>query len=1087
MPEQLRIIKDMALLYELSLAAGSSLDIKDNCRQFLKVLSARKSLTYASIWLREHPEDQAGDFVLEYGTPTFRVSERRMPDTHPAIEQIDREGFWSISDQHPLWSECIHESSIEGGAYAFLKLRDLGFIKMYSATRREAYSDLELRQLRAVVDKFAVTLEGSLSYEKLRFETEARRRAQANAERTKYRLQQVIDSAMDGVITIDQEGMVVAWNKMAEQIFGWTAEEVMGKELSKLIVPHEFREAHDRGMRHFLATGEGPVLNKRIEIVALNRKGETFPVELSIAPLKLQDGYRFNAFIRDISQQKSDEAHVKRTQIRLQSLIQNMQAGILLEDENRRVVLTNQYFCDLFQIPMAPHEMIGMDCSETAEHTKDLFVESEKFVANLERLLTRRRLRVNEPIAMKDGRQLERDYIPLISDGRYLGHLWLYRDMTERYRSQEALRRSEEKYRGILENLDLGLMEVNANNRIVRAYHRFCEMTGYTEEELLGQDADEVFVPEDAQEIIDEQNRQRLQGKSGVYEMRLRRKDGSLIYVLVGGAPIFNEHDQVVGSIGVHYDVTQQKLLAKQLEQAKKDADHARITERQFLANMSHEIRTPMNAVIGMTHLLYNTKIDERQKEYLDALRFSADSLLGLINNILDLSKIEAGELTFEDREFDLAKIMKNLRQTFQFKLREKPVSVIMDFDLAIANRVISDPTRLTQILTNLLGNASKFTDRGTIGIHAKLLESTPERYLIEFRVSDTGIGIPPNKLDAIFQNFKQADIKITRKYGGTGLGLSIVKQLVEMQNGTIRAESQPGVGSTFIVVMPMRNSGVRALEDDDLPIINEDEIEDMVKDLSFLVAEDNLMNQKLISRILENWGAEYHIAADGQQALRASEKKQYDVVLMDIHMPVMDGCETTEAIRSNPDNPNFQTPIIALTAAALLEEKNRALASGMQDFLTKPFSPDNLREVVFKFIKEGTDQLAVPQKMLGNQEASEVKIDLSYLYEFSGNDKFFVKDMLETFIKETPVAMDKLRTFLSDGEWTQMYRTVHSMKPNLMMLGMKDQEKNAQEMEEILKKESHNPEELGVRIHRLGRDLATALPELRTMLRSIE
>lgn len=1095
MPEKLKIIQDIALLYELSLAAGNSLNIKENCQQFLRVLNARKSLTYSAIWLRRDAMDGHATYVLEYGTPSFRIRDQEMTTDHPVAQKLEEQLHWSVSEEDPLFQSCIQEHSIAGGAYAILRLRNVGFLKMYALNRANPFTDLELRQLRAVTDKFAVTLEGCISYEKLRFETVARREAQNYAERSKFRLQQIIDSAMDGVVTIDEEGRVVAWNKMAEHIFGYSAVEVMGEELSELIVPEAFREAHNRGMKHFLATGEGPVLNKRIEIVALNRAGKVFPVELSIAPLKFDDGYHFNAFIRDISRRKADEEQVERTQIRLKSLIQNMQAGILLEDENRTVVLTNQYFCDLFQIPAEPQQMIGMDCTNAAETSKGLFAEPGVFVEEVNMALAERKLRVNEPMAMADGRQLERDYIPLVSDGRYLGHLWLYRDVTERYRSQEALRRSEEKYRGILENLDLGLMEVNAQNVIVRAYDRFCEMTGYTEEEIIGRDADEVFVhDQESRSIIDRQNARRKEGKPGVYEMQIRRKDGNIIWVLVGGAPIFDEKDQVIGSIGVHYDVTQQKEIAEKLAQAKQTADEARqaadqarIAERQFLANMSHEIRTPMNAVIGMTHLLYDTKIDERQKEYLDALRFSADSLLGLINNILDLSKIEAGELTFEQREFDLAKIMKNLRQTFQFKLREKPVSVIMDFDLAIENRVISDPTRLTQILTNLLGNASKFTDRGTIGIHAKLLRGDTQAYWIEFRVTDTGIGIPPNKLDSIFQNFKQADLQITRKYGGTGLGLSIVKQIVELQGGSIRVESQPGMGSSFIVEMPMANSGVKALEEDDLPIINEDDLNGMVEDLTFLVAEDNTMNQKLISRILENWGAEYHIAADGQKALHATKEKRYDVVLMDIHMPIMDGCETAEAIRADADNPNHQTPIIALTAAALLEEKNRALASGMQDFLTKPFSPDNLRDVVLKYVSEQAEGISIaPPSVSASGQEGEVEIDLTYLYEFSGNDKLFVQDMLDTFIKESPIAMEQLREHQAANDRQKMYRIVHSMKPNLMMLGMKPQEENALSLEKLLKAESSDEQEVQARLQQLGKDVAEAIPKLRTLLRNL-
>jgi len=254
-------------------------------------------------------------------------------------------------------------------------------------------------------------------------------------------------------------------------------------------------------------------------------------------------------------------------------------------------------------------------------------------------------------------------------------------------------------------------------------------------------------------------------------------------------------------------------LRTQELAKAKVTAEQAQKAEQQFLANMSHEIRTPMNAVIGMTHLLYETSLSETQKEYVDALRFSADSLMGLINNILDLSKIEAGKLDFEERSFNLEQMLKGLQRTFQFKVKEKPVSVDIAMDERIANLMIGDPIRLNQILTNLLGNASKFTNNGTIGVKAILREQVEEKYWIEFQVHDTGIGIPKDKLEVIFENFKQADIKVTRKYGGTGLGLTIVKELVEIQGGTIKAESNPNQGSVFKVILPFGNSGVKAIE----------------------------------------------------------------------------------------------------------------------------------------------------------------------------------------------------------------------------------------------------------------------------------
>ena len=390
-------------------------------------------------------------------------------------------------------------------------------------------------------------------------------------------------------------------------------------------------------------------------------------------------------------------------------------------------------------------------------------------------------------------------------------------------------------------------------------------------------------------------------------------------------------------------DITDRKKAEQELISAKQEAEQAQLAEQQFLANMSHEIRTPMNAVIGMTHLLYETNPTEAQKEYLDSLRFSADSLMGIISNILDLSKIEANEIEFEQRTFNLLELLKSLQQTFQFKVREKPISVVLDYDPKIKNHLIGDSVRLNQILTNLLGNASKFTHKGTIGVKAKLVAATGGQYIIQLQVHDTGIGIEKENVEKIFENFKQADVKITRKFGGTGLGLTIVKNLVELQGGSIEVESSEGQGSVFNIVLPFKDSGVLQTEVS-IKEDSEHHISEVLKETSILVVEDNPMNQKLISKILELWKCDFEIASNGFLAIEKTKEKKYDIILMDIHMPEIDGCETTKKIRSDSENKNQNTTIIALTAAALLDEKNRALESGMNDFLTKPFSPKQLK-----------------------------------------------------------------------------------------------------------------------------------------------
>ena len=751
------------------------------------------------------------------------------------------------------------------------------------------------------------------------------------------------ENLKSAVFTFNSEGYFIYANPSTERITGYSAEELEQMYFFDIVHPDYRETVKQRGMNRLQGSDEMPTYEFKIVCKDQSEKW----IEITNTRVNLRNQSVVLGTAIDITERKRAEEQLKIEQAYFEKLFENSPEAIVITSNEGIIEHINQEFTRLFGY--TKEEAIGKavdDLISTKEQYKEATYKTQTIARG-------ERISAETVRKHKDGYLINVSILgaPIEVEGEQQAVYGIYRDISERIRTQEALKESKTQLQYVLNNTKDIIFQVDLTGNFIFINKAAEKMTGYDQDEILNKSFYDLVAPE-YHKLIEERVKKRVakEALTDSFKFEIITKTNTRVWVELTTNSVI-KHDEVVGIQGVARDVSERMEFEEHLKRAKEKAEEADHLKSAFLANMSHEIRTPMNAILGFSNLLNNPAItNEQQEEYIEIINSRGNQLLQVINDIIDLSKIDSNQLSIEEKEFKLNDFLEEIHSSFAQSIKEeykKPIELKLEKgENDDKSLVLLDKTRLEQVLSYLLTNAVKYTEEGTITFGYEIEQNAEEQQL-KFFISDTGVGIPEEKQDVIFERFRQSDDSKTREYGGTGLGLSISKGLVEMMGGAIWLNSVPSEGTTFYFTLPYKTNEEKEYSQEQNK--NKQYMSYDWSGKTILIVEDDPLSSKFLEAILEDTGADILLAKDGKEAIDITkEHENLDMILMDIQLPGMNGNEATKEIRKIRTN----MPVIAQTAHAMPEDKRKSLEAGCDDYITKPINMDLLLdkiETVFK------------------------------------------------------------------------------------------------------------------------------------------